>query len=180
MLYDIITQYTVSTMEMKMRTILLSMQPYWFEKVYSGEKIYEYRNKFSREEVCAYIYVSKPICEIKGVLYLGRREKLEDWKLKYIDNIKVMDRIKYYERGKNRYAMPINRVEQTNGIKIEDIKKEFPDFLIPQSYYYLDKLPILSFLQNKIKLIDIIENQFDDVDQICRLYREEDENGLGD
>ena len=50
-----------------MRKMLLSMQPFWTEKVLSGSKIYEYRNRFPDEQIKAYIYESAPC---NGILNL--------------------------------------------------------------------------------------------------------------
>lgn len=53
--------------------MLLSMQPFWTEKVLSSIKIYEYRNRFPDEQIKAYIYESTPVQSITGVLLLGHR-----------------------------------------------------------------------------------------------------------
>lgn len=52
-----------------MRKMLLSMQPFWKEKIMSGEKIYEYRNRFPKEEILAYLYVSAPVSGISGIIF---------------------------------------------------------------------------------------------------------------
>ena len=158
-----------------MKTILLSMQPYWFEKVYSGEKIYEYRNKFANEEVKAYIYVSKPVQAIKGILILGKRESLYEWREVYKNNVDVLKRINIYDKGKNRYAMQIKCVYHTSEISLAAIRKEFPEFIIPQSYYYIDNSDLLSHLNKSLVLEDVINSSFETIseNEICRLYREE-------
>ena len=157
-----------------MKTILLSMQPFWTEQIMSGNKIYEYRNKFANQELLAYLYVSKPIQEISGIIRLGKRELLSDWKELYKDDRKVIARIEDYQQRKNKYAMPVLSFQRTTGIKLNVIKEMFPDFLIPQSYYYLDNLPLLDYIEKHIYLEGEpgIHN-FDsiDKDEICRNYR---------
>lgn len=157
-----------------MRTILLSMQPFWTEQIMSGNKIYEYRNKFANEELLAYLYVSKPIQEISGIIRLGKRELLSDWKEIYKDDKIVVGRIEDYEKRKNKYAMPVLSYQRTSGIKLCEIQSEFPEFLIPQSYYYLDNLPLLEYIENHIYLEGEQKNhefEFIDKNEICRSYR---------
>lgn len=157
-----------------MRTILLSMQPFWTDQIMSGNKIYEYRNKFANEELLAYLYVSKPIQEISGIIRLGKRELLSDWKNIYKDDKIVVGRIEDYEKRKNKYAMPVLSYQRTSGIKLCEIKSEFPEFLIPQSYYYLDNLPLLEYIENHIYLEGEQKNhefEFIDKNEICRSYR---------
>lgn len=56
-----------------MRTVLLSLKPEVFQNVQSGKKIYEHRKVFPDEPVIAYIYISRPVQELAGVMYLGKR-----------------------------------------------------------------------------------------------------------
>lgn len=63
-----------------MRTMLLSFKPYVYEKIASGEKIFEHRRNFPDGPLKVYMYVSSLVCTIKGILYLGKRHRLADWK----------------------------------------------------------------------------------------------------
>lgn len=75
---------------------------------------------------------------------------------------------KYLERY--NVAMEIQKFQNTTSISLEDIKKEFPDFLIPQMYYYLDDLPLLDYLQRNLTPIEPeISHEFNDIDSkdIC-------------
>ena len=82
------------------------MQPYWFEKVMSGEKIYEYRNRFPNEDIEAYIYVSAPVKAIAGIIHLGPRIEVEKWQEEFSNNAEVSERIDDYI-SRNKYAMPV-------------------------------------------------------------------------
>ncbi len=62
-----------------MRTMLLSAKPSVYNKIKSGEKIFEHRRSFPNEPIKAYMYVSSPVCVVTGVLYLGKRYELKDW-----------------------------------------------------------------------------------------------------
>lgn len=44
-----------------MRKMLLSFKPEAYEKIKSGEKIFEHRRNFPDEPIMAYMYVSSPI-----------------------------------------------------------------------------------------------------------------------
>ena len=57
----------------KMRTMLLSFNPYWYEKIKSGEKVFEYRTNFPDDIVKAYMYVSSPYKKAIGIIYLGQK-----------------------------------------------------------------------------------------------------------
>ena len=42
-------------------------------KILSGKKIYEHRRAFPNENIIAYMYISRPIQQISGILYLENR-----------------------------------------------------------------------------------------------------------
>lgn len=70
-----------------MRTLLLSLKPEVFQTVLSGEKIYEHRRVFPDGPVKAYIYISRPVQALAGILYLGNKVNIIDWKEKYKDDM---------------------------------------------------------------------------------------------
>lgn len=70
----------------------------------------------------------------------------------------------------HRYVMEIQEFQDTTHISLSEIKQRFPDFLIPQMYYYLDDTELLSYLQKQMKPIGKnIVNDFTVVEstQIC-------------
>lgn len=81
--------------------MLLSFKEKVFEDIISGEKIYEHRKVFPNEPIKAYLYVSTPVCSIQGVLYLGKRIKIEDWIELYGDDIETRRRINDYLTRQN-------------------------------------------------------------------------------
>lgn len=160
--------------------MLLSFNPYWYKKIRTGEKIFEYRTNFPNEEILAYMYVSSPVKQIVGIIHLGKRINLEDWEEQYIDNQEVIARIKHY-MIKRKYVMPILSYQHTKGINLDELRSEFPNFVCPQMYYYLDtRIELLEYLQSHLILEDDkIINSFEKVndDDICRMkYREECED----
>lgn len=154
-----------------MREMLLSFKPEIFELIRSGKKIYEYRYQFSDQPVRAYMYVSLPVQQIVGYLELGRRISLEEWKEKYKDNGEVKERIDEYIARNNKYVMPINSFHMTKPILLCNLKKDIKNFIIPQSYYYLDKFPeLLEYIrENAIETNEVMKNTFydDNMDNIC-------------
>ena len=66
-----------------MRTVMLSLKPDVFNNVLSGEKIYEHRKVFPEGPVTAYIYISRPVQALAGILYLDNKIQLKTWKDKY-------------------------------------------------------------------------------------------------
>ena len=69
-----------------------------------------------------------------------------------------------------RVAVQIKEFQNTSAITLNELKKEFPNFLIPQMYYFLDDLPLLKFLESNLKELDQpIRHNFDHIDSslIC-------------
>ncbi|SET20599.1 hypothetical protein [[Clostridium] polysaccharolyticum] len=158
-----------------MKQILLSMQPFWKEKIMSGEKIYEYRTRFTDEEVIAYLYVSAPVYGIAGILHLGKKIYLDDWLEKYKDNPEVVSRIMDYKSRKNVVTMPVLSYQETNLITRAELEVALGKFVWPQSYYFLkDDMELTKYIEEHICFVgDKKENCFDNesVDDICKNYR---------
>lgn len=160
-----------------MRTMLLSFKPKWFEKIKSGEKIYEYRRTFTDEEVMAYMYVSTPVKKIVGKIHLGKRIDLRDWRKEYQADADVVSRIdEYLER--RQYAMPVLSFQMTKEIDLEELRAFDSHFVCPQMYYYLDNYPeLFQFIENKATNVGSLQvNCFENVDKedICRQKYKED------
>lgn len=152
-----------------MRTMLLSLKPEVFQNVKSGTKIYEHRRVFPDELIKAYIYISRPIQALAGIMYLGNKTNIEDWKEKYKDDADAQKRIDEYLKH-FKVVMEIQKFQNTSSIALEDIKKVFPNFLIPQMYYYLDDHPLLQYLNdNLVPIGEPITHTFENItsDQIC-------------
>jgi hypothetical protein len=57
--------------EREIRTIILSLNPIPFDNIFNGSKKYEYRRKFLKERVSAFIYVTLQFYST-SILYLSR------------------------------------------------------------------------------------------------------------
>ena len=154
-----------------MRTMLLSFKPEWYEKIRSGEKIYEYRRIFASEEVIAYMYVSTPVKKVVGKIHLGKRINLNEWLYKYKDDVEVYARIQDSIQ-RHQYAMPIKSFTMTKEITLEELRMFNSKFVCPQMYYYLDNYPeLFDFIKNHASELDeVIEHDFTYInkDDICR------------
>lgn len=157
-----------------MKKMLLSMQPFWKEKIMSGEKIYEYRTRFPDEEILAYLYVSAPVYGIAGVLHLGKKIYLDDWLEKYKNNEPVSKRIMKYKSRKNVVTMPVLSYQETNLIKRSDIEVALGKFVWPQSYYFLkDGMELTKYIESNIHFIgEKKENDFSEesIEDVCKKY----------
>lgn len=152
-----------------MRTLLLSLRPTVFQSVLSGDKIYEHRRVFPNDDVKAYIYVSRPVQSLMGVMYLGNKTNIKDWKELYKEDIAAQKRIDAYLQH-HKVAMEIQKFQNTTAISLETIRRRFPNFLIPQMYYYLDGLPLLEYLEENLTPVgNPITHKFDNIRsyQIC-------------
>lgn len=152
-----------------MRTILLSFKPDVFKKIQSGKKIYEHRRVLPNGPITAYIYISKPVQALAGIVYLDNKKEIIEWKKTYKYDLATIGRIDEYLK-QYKVVMEIQKFQNTSSILLDDIKKVFPNFLIPQMYYYLDNHPLLKYLEeNLIPIGDPILHNFDCIssDQIC-------------
>lgn len=154
-----------------MRKMLLSFRPDVYEKIKSGVKIFEHRRNFPDEPIMAYMYVSSPVKAITGVVYLGKRHCLSDWMEAYKEDGNAVTRIKeYMEKYHYRYAMEIERFQETSQISLEDLRKNVPGFVAPQMYIYLDGTELLEYIESNLKMPDLqVEHSFERIEacQVC-------------
>lgn len=153
-----------------MRTMLLSFKPHVYQKILNGQKIFEHRRTFPDESIMAYMYVSKPVCTITGIIYLGKRHRLKEWLDNFKDDLDAVCRIKEYLETVN-YAMEISCFQETSEIPLSELRENVDRFVVPQMYYYLDGKPLLNYLQKNLVLKNtIIDHNFDEISsaQVCR------------
>lgn len=136
-----------------MRKMLLSFKPEVYEKIKSGKKKFEHRRNFPDEPIMAYMYVSAPIKAIKGIVYLGKRHLLCDWKEEFKNDKEAVVRIEKYQEL-YRYAMEIDEFQDTTEISLGDLRRDIPGFVAPQMYIYLDGTELLDYIENKIERLD--------------------------
>lgn len=153
-----------------MRTMLMSLREDVYKKVLSGEKIYEHRKVFPDEPVKAYIYVSKPVQAICGVMYLSNKTSLLDWREKYKDDAAAVKRIDDY-LPIYKFGMEINRFENSKPIPIADLRQNLDKFIIPQMYYFIEDSELLKYIEANIELDGVVvTHEYDKItsDMICK------------
>ena len=144
-----------------MRKMLLSFKPEVYEKIKSGKKVIEHRRNFPDEPILAYMYVSAPIKAVTGIVCLGKRHLLSDWKEEYKNDKEVVMRIEKYQES-YRYAMEIDEFLETTEISLDELRRDVPGFVAPQMYIYLDGTQLLRYLESILKIKDNkIVNKFD-------------------
>lgn len=154
-----------------MRKMLLSFKADVFQRVLSGEKIYEHRKVFPDEPIEAYLYVSAPVKAIVGIMHLEHKTDIESWKEKYKYDEAALYRIDEYLKY-HQYAMEIKDFQNTNEISLYKLREELSRFVVPQMYYFIDDTELLDYLQKNLVLVgDLIQHDFSDIksDQICKL-----------
>lgn len=152
-----------------MRKMLLSFKPEVYEKIKSGKKIFEHRRNFPDEHIMAYMYVSSPIKAITGIVYLGKRHLLSDWREEFKNDKDAVVRIEKYQEL-YRYAMEIDEFQETTKIPLEDLRSNVPGFVAPQMYIYLDGTKLLKYIDKNIEILNgHLTHSFDKIvsEQIC-------------
>lgn len=133
-----------------MRKMLLSFKPHVYKKIYEGVKIFEHRRNFPNEPIMAYMYVSKPVRAITGIVYLSNRHVLNDWEREFSYDSQAVQRIEDYKKS-YRYAMEIVEFQETNKNSLDELKMDLPNFVVPQSYIYLDNnTKLLKYIDENI------------------------------
>ena len=121
--------------------VILSIKPEFVEKIFSGEKQYEYRKILFKQKVdTVYIYASRPISKIVGEF------KIEEIICDSPENIwkqtkrqsgvskKFFD--KYYKGKDKAVALKIKECkEYEDGINPDTL---VPNFKVPQSFIYVE------------------------------------------
>lgn len=143
--------------------MLLSFKADVFERVKSGEKIYEHRRVFPDEPVKAYLYISTPVKSIVGIMRLDNRVQIESWKKKYSYDEATLSRIDNY-LSKHTVAMEITEFQMTNAISLEKLRNDLPGFVVPQMYYYIENTELLKYLEKNLGSVGKpIKHSFDNI-----------------
>lgn len=153
-----------------MRTMLMSFKPDIYKKIYNGTKIFEHRQRFPDEPIKCYMYVSSPVQAITGIIYLGKRHLLSDWKEEFKKDVSAVERICEFEESA-KYAMEIVEFQETTSVELAMLRRDLSKFIIPQSYYYLDGTELLDYLKEHISELEVnIKHTFSDItsDMVCR------------
>ena len=123
-------------------TVLMSFWPEIYNKISNQIKIIEYRRRFPKNCSYAFMYVSKPIKAICGIIYFGKQHNLNDWKIEYLNNSDIIERIIPYIEKYN-YGTEILGFQKIKPISLDELRENVPNFVAPQSYILLENNSIL-------------------------------------
>lgn len=134
--------------------IFLSFRPEYFRPILYGIKKYEYRKRFCKEPVIAYLYLSSPVQEVIGKIEFGKPLMTKELLDIYSNNKKVKSRLLRCLENREQYIIPIVSLQLfEDPVTICDLKKINSSFTIPQCYCNLEKQKdILEYLQSKTLL----------------------------
>lgn len=139
---------------MAVTTLLLSIQPKYADKIFSGEKRVELRRICPK--VCAgdsvIVYASSPQKALIGVFEVEKvvQKPLEElWKeIEEIAGISYQEFCYYYQGLSLGCGIFLNRTQHFNNpIQLEQLRKEWNNFRPPQSFRYL-KPDEINLLEN--------------------------------
>lgn len=154
-------------------TVLMSFKPSVFNKIIDQIKIIEYRRNFPKNCSYAYMYVSKPVQAICGIIYFGNNYSLLAWQNEYKKNEIIFRRVNNYI-NKYRFGTEIIGIQRIKPISLKKLEDNLLNFSPPQSYYILENnIPLKKFIENNIikigkKLLNNTTNIFPE--HICKEY----------
>ncbi len=146
----------LSLFDNKTKCVLMSLREEYFIAMLEGRKNYEYRTRYLKEASDAYIYISKTKKSIVAKIRFGKPIVGD---AKTIATIAEQEEpgsyngmIEYLHNNIG-YAIPIEEITLIEEVPLSELQQKFPDFVVPQSYYILDKKPeLLSFLEAKERI----------------------------
>ena len=153
--------------------LLMSFWPEVYEKIIEQKKLVEYRRRMPMECEYAFMYVSKPVKSICGIIQFGTKHKLSDWEKYYINDSQIMMRISEFKEKYN-YGSEIISVYKIKPIKLADLREHVKGFVAPQSYIILDNKPeLFEYIKNNLVLKgEKIDNNLNNIfpEHICKRY----------
>lgn len=156
-------------------TPIMSFWPEIYDKIIGQIKLIEYRRRFPKNCSMAYMYVSKPIKAICGIIYFGNFHSLYDWQNEFLEFSEVQCRINDYLENENyRYGAEISAIQKIKPITLDELRKNVPNFTAPQSYTLVDNNQSLKqYIERNIKHIGpLIKNDLTEIypHHICQRY----------
>ena len=137
-------QPSLPTMNVAMRPLLLSLKPYYADRVFEGLKTVELRRRIASHITNrdVFIYVSSPVMELRGGFragdfWYGTPEEI--WsKVSEFARVNKQDFDTYFEGQTVAYAFEITEVwASPNPVHLNTLRNHFPNFVVPQSWRYV-------------------------------------------
>lgn len=122
--------------------VLLSIKPQYVEKIFSGEKKYEYRKSIFKQENIdtIVVYATKPVAKVVGEFKIGtilRENPVSLWnQTKGSSGILKKDYMEYFSGRKYAFAIGIESIKlYERPLELKELDPEIKS--APQSFRYL-------------------------------------------
>lgn len=139
-----------------MPSLLLSLKPVYADLVFEGLKTAELRRNLTSqlENQEVYIYVSSPVCALRGGFRVGQvwhGSPDEVWSIvSDMASVEKQDFDAYYAGKAIAYALEITSVwEYEKPVGLCKLRNWFPNFVVPQSWRYIrpEEIPVFHNLK---------------------------------
>ena len=143
----------LSFIEVEPKHVLMSLREEYYDAMLEGRKHYEYRTRYLKEESEAYIYISKTKKSIVAKIKFGEPIIADANTIALIaeqEEPGSYNGMMEYLCNNIGYAIPVEEIIPIEEVSLSELQQQFPNFVVPQSYYILDKKPeLLSFLDSR-------------------------------
>lgn len=131
---------------------IMSFWPSVYNRIKSKNKFFEYRRSFPKDCTFAYMYVSKPIKSICGLVHFGNKYTLDEMKDIFSNNKMMLEQINSSPTT-YKYALEIVGFQEIQPITLQELRENIPNFRPPQSYLILENnLPLKYYIEDNIRL----------------------------
>lgn len=141
-----------------MSSLLLSLKPRYADLVFEGLKTAELRRNLTSllENREVYIYVSSPVCALRGGFRIGQiwcGSPEEVWSIvSGLASVEKQEFDAYYAGKAIAYALEITSVwEYEEPVGLSELRNWFPNFVVPQSWRYIrpEETPVFHRLKRR-------------------------------
>ena len=144
--------------------LLLSLKPLYADLVFKGLKTAELRRRIAShiENRDVFVYVSSPIMEMRGGFRAGEvwhGEPEDVWNMvSKLARVEKQDFDTYFEGQTVAYAFEITEVwESPKPVPLNKLRKQFPNFVVPQSWRYVREEEHQFFLEMKRQTKEVLK-----------------------
>ncbi len=141
---NVTTQPLFPNMNASEPPLLLSLKPRYADRIFEGLKKVELRRRIAShiKDRDVFVYVSSPVMELRGGFRVGdlwhdTPEKI--WTIvSELADVDRQDFDTYFEGQTVAYAFEIKEVwEYHEQVSLNDLRKQFSNFVVPQSWRYV-------------------------------------------
>ncbi len=137
-----------------MQPLFLSLKPCYADLVFQKLKTAELRRRIAThiEDRDVFVYVSSPTMALRGGFRVGdfwKGTPQKIWSMvKNLAHVEKQDFDSYFEGKTVAYAFEITEVwESQKLVPLSDLREQFPNFVVPQSWRYVKKGELQFFRQ---------------------------------